>query len=323
MEIIHADEEMQTIEARLGWMLNNLYRESDRRQSTFQRPVLIGGTALRRAYGLTRPSTDLDFAVEDASEMDSIRRTIKRIMSERWLQSKEHVRTDDETGWHIGDQVSGMLLHYGGMVMPATSLELARFQNQIWTLPMSRLATMKVDVADGKRHKIRDLYDLGFIAEHYPGDLTERQLQITDSLARQLYSTQNPWHQNHLQDPLFEPIEPISLAEQIREAVSEAHRHIDGARRGLWLNQSQALATMEEVLFESPVGEWRTTQHESCVKAQWIAKSGEIQWSGTLENHTRAQSLADFLGLEDPKEDDNKKHDMAHSRRRGSNEHER
>ena len=78
MKEFAADRETAAAEARLEWLLLKLHAESLQRGSKLTMPVLIGGTALRRAYGLTRPSTDLDFAVENEGEMKRLLRVSAR-----------------------------------------------------------------------------------------------------------------------------------------------------------------------------------------------------------------------------------------------------
>ena len=101
MKEFAADRETAAAEARLEWLLLKLHAESLQRGSKLTMPVLIGGTALRRAYGLTRPSTDLDFAVENEGEMKRLLRAAKTIARRRWPQAQMELRTDDEEGRNL------------------------------------------------------------------------------------------------------------------------------------------------------------------------------------------------------------------------------
>ena len=85
MKPITATSEIAEAEGRLEWLLAKLHQQSLGRRSRLRMPVLIGGTALRRAYRLTRPSTDLDFAVADERERPrrNGRRTRERVPGHR------------------------------------------------------------------------------------------------------------------------------------------------------------------------------------------------------------------------------------------------
>ena len=125
MQPVLASPEIAEAEARLEWLLAKLHGESLRRGGALTMPILVGGTALRRAYGLTRPSIDLDFALASEREMKRLVRTIAKLARQRWRGARVALREDAEHGWRITDGDGRPVLHIAGLVMRAESLALA------------------------------------------------------------------------------------------------------------------------------------------------------------------------------------------------------
>ena len=246
MKPIPATRGIARTESRLGWLLAKLYEESKRRGSRLKPPVLVGGTALRRGYGLTRPSIDLDFAVADVREMRLLIRTTVRIATERWTNPVHQLRADGEEGWGIVDDSASSVLKIGGLVIPPTTLELAVTRRDTWTLPMQRLAEMKITTALRRRTKARDLYDIGFIAAHYPGDITEGQAREIAEAGAQASQHSNRWTEDHIQDDVLKTQPLVEIGRSVVRAGRNALVHIEGARKRQWMNQSQAADELRE-----------------------------------------------------------------------------
>ena len=170
MDPIRAVAEVAEMETNLEWLLAKLHSESLRRGTRLTTmPILIGGTALRRAYRLTRPSTDLDFAVANEREMKRIARTATALAQERWPGARAKLREDGEEGWRIVDKEGRAVLHIAALATGHATLALAQWLRDTWSLPIGRRATMKIKTTTELSHKVRDVYDMGFIAERYPG----------------------------------------------------------------------------------------------------------------------------------------------------------
>ena len=294
---IKASLETAEAEARLEWLLAKLYAESLRRGSPLVMPILVGGTALRRAYGLTRPSTDLDFAVENEREMKRLVRTAAKIARQRWPEARIALRDDGEHGWRIGDGKGRAMLQIGGLVMSTESLALAQWTRETWTLPMARLAGMKIRAGLELRSKVRDLYDMGFIAEQYPGDVTEGQANAIADAGIEATSETNRWTQDHTTDPVLGAMSLTALGMDVAKAATAALSHIEGAKLGKWMNQSQATAELSEIALREPGGTWDTHALGREVHVTWRTPSGEIAWEAVVENEQRARSLPVRAGV--------------------------
>lgn len=298
MQPILASPEIAEAEARLEWLLAKLHGESLRRGGGLTMPILVGGTALRRAYGLTRPSIDLDFAVASEREMTRLVRTIAKIARERWPGARVALREDGEHGWRITDGDDRPVLHIGGLVMRAESLALAHWTRETWTLPMGRLAAMKIRAGLELRSKVRDLYDMGFIAEQYPGDITEGQANGIAGAGSEATSELSRWAEDHGTDPMFGAMSLAALGQDVARAASGALAHIEGARNGRWMNQSQAAAGLGEAALREPGGTWDTRSMGSRIHVAWRTPGGETAWEAIIENETRARSLPVQAGLD-------------------------
>lgn len=300
MTPIIATPETAAAEARLEWLLAKLLNETLRRGSTLTMPVLIGGTALRRAYGLTRPSTDLDFGVANEREMKAIVRATEKIARTRWPEARATLREDGEHGWKITDRDGRTVLQIGGLQMEEQDLALADWMRDTWTLPMGRLATMKITTGLERRSKIRDLYDMGFIAAEYPGDITERQADSIADAGQEATVPTNRWTQDHHMDLLLYSMNLVEIGHQVTQAGMAAIEHIQGAREGLWMNQSQATSELREAALREPDGRWETEPSGTQVHTVWRAPGGHMAWDAIVENQARAEALPAKAGIEMP-----------------------
>ena len=291
MEPITANPETAQAEANLEWLLVKLHSESLRRRPRLTMPVLIGGTALRRAYRLTRPSTDLDFAVANEQEMKRILRTVTGIARERWPGAKANLRQDNEVGWRIDNEEGQAVLHIGGLTIGQESLALAQWVRETWTLPITRLATMKIKAGIELRSKTRDLYDMGFLADQYPGDITQMQAEQIRIAGWQATLTPNRWAEDYELDRILNSQKLEKIGQDTWFAAESALKHIEGARKGLWENQGAAAATLHEATLREPLGTWETHETTERVHCVWRTPRGEIAWEALMQNEHRVQNL--------------------------------
>lgn len=300
MKPISATPETAAAEVRLEWLLAKLLNETLRRGSTLTMPVLIGGTALRRAYGLTRPSTDLDFGVANEREMKAIVQATEKIARTRWSEARATLREDGEHGWKITDRDGRTVLQIGGLQMDEQDLTLAHWMRDTWTLPIGRLAGMKITTGLKHRSKVRDLYDMGFIAAEYPGDVTERQADSIADAGREAMAPTNRWTQDHSRDLMLYSMELAEIGQEVMQAAMAAIEHIRGAREGRWMNQSQATSELREAALREPDGRWETEPSGTQVHTVWRAAGGQMAWDAIVENQARAQALPTQAGIEIP-----------------------
>lgn len=291
MEPIVATPETAEAETRLEWLLSKLHAESLHRSTRLSMPVLVGGTALRRAWHLTRPSTDLDFAVAREREMGTIVRAVTRIARERWPNAKVRLREDGEEGWRIDDEHGQAMLHIGGLTMGEASLDLAYWRRETWTLPIGRLATMKIKAGVELRSKARDIYDMGFLAEHYPGDITTQQAEQVREAGWEATRSTNRWRADYERDHTLHSQSLKKIGQDTAQAAGEALVHIEGARQGLWANQGSAAAALEEAVLREPLGTWETHAAGGRVDCTWRARNAQVAWQARMENEHRVQAL--------------------------------
>ena len=291
MEPIVPTPETAEAETRLEWLLSKLHAESLRRGTRLRMPVLVGGTALRRAWRLTRPSTDLDFAVASEREMDTILRAVTRIARERWPNAKVRLREDGEEGWRIDNEHGQAMLHIGGLTMGEASLGLAHWRRETWTLPIGRLATMKIEAGVELRSKARDLYDMGFLAEHYPGDITTEQAEQVRGAGWEATESPNRWRADYERDHTLQGRSLKKIGQDAARAAGEALVHIEGARQRRWVNQGSAAAALEETVLQEPLGTWETHVAGERVDCTWRARNGQVAWQARMENERRVRAL--------------------------------
>ena len=291
MRTIRGDDATAAIEQRLGSMLEALMEAQLRGRLLPAMPILIGGTALRRADGLTRPSTDLDFGVPNPETLGTIVRASRTIAQAIWGSGRIEERSDGEAGYAVVDTQGQALVKIGGLQVSEATLALGEMRRGTWTLAVSGLAAMKVDVATRRRTEPRDLYDLGHIAEHFPGALTGKQLGNVAATVEEAGAHGSGWREAHRRDPLMRQIALETLCREVRQALAGAMVHLEGAAQGRWRNEREA-ETEARKAYRTTRGAQVTTQRAG---SSWIAKvvdyRGESVWEGRMENGTRGWRL--------------------------------
>lgn len=130
--------------------------------------VLKGGTALLKCYGLDRFSEDID--------LDSESKDIIEIVDAFCQNNDYEYRVAKNT-----DTVKRCMIHYGGQKPLKIEVSYRRREipneeteiiNGIRVYNIDRLASMKAS-AYMSRDRIRDLYDVSFIVNHYFDELSE------------------------------------------------------------------------------------------------------------------------------------------------------
>ena len=201
--------------------------------------VLVGGTALRIAYGLARPSTDLD-VVHLANEPDIATTLVPEILKRNGFEvlsakpsSDIPIRTNlaiRPAGWR-----NLLKEHTTVVVDDIRTIDIhpddVRYHKGIWTVAPVALVDLKLDaVRDGssnvtKRIAGRDLYDLAFMLEQHPEVFTAHRLdQLSRILERSIHGPDRPrWDAAFTRDP-------VMSRSSLDEVVSELHIAVE---RGL------------------------------------------------------------------------------------------
>ena len=166
------------------------------------------------------------------------------------------------------------------------------------TLPIGRLATMKIDTGLRHRSKVRDLYDMGFIAETYPGNITEHQARDIEKAGVSTRTEPNRWSMDHSRDTVLKRLCLKEMGADVTGAARSAIVHIRGARAGAWMSLGQATTERREAARQSPAGGWSLGDKGERVTAAWHDGRGNVRWTGTIENRARAQALVLHAGVE-------------------------
>ena len=150
--------------------------------------VLKGGTALMLGYGLNRFSEDLDFDNTKALNLD---KKIRDAADKSGIQI-ESIKLKKDT-----DTTKRYIVSYEselgrGRLKIETSLRSKDIPQQdtttiegIKTYKVDKLVAQKLDALEG-RSKVRDLYDINFLADKFPEAFTPEQSKKLGAL------TQNP-----------------------------------------------------------------------------------------------------------------------------------
>ena len=142
--------------------------------------ILKGDTALSRCYGLDRFSKDIDL---DGRKQDI--KEITRRFCERFgftMRVAKDTQTVKRCFIEYSKECKPLKIEVSYRVQNIDEEDL-RFINEIKVYSIEALTRMKINTYNA-RDKIRDLYDLGFICEHYFDALshgTKKSLQ--DSLS--------------------------------------------------------------------------------------------------------------------------------------------
>ena len=198
---------------------------------------LIGGTAVKIVFGLSRPTTDLDFVRSHAQRnrrarpADSIprnqgdqrhpgpERAATRIEYKAgWLRQRQ--LKVDETSPRTG-QFAATVKHRG--ITTYREGDLVRIKLQAVLPKRSRIA----------RAQARDLYDCAWIARNRPGALDSEHLHALRAIAEQNAQDERMrrWREDFQNDPIMRRIPITIVLKVLRAAVATEMAHRERLRR--------------------------------------------------------------------------------------------
>ena len=178
--------------------------------------VLKGGTALYLAYGLNRFSEDLDF---DSSARLNLTNRLKQVQLPGFRILDLNLKKDTS-------YVTRYLVHYENSLHQAEVLKLEISyrtpvpESQVFVhdglrfAPLARIADNKLTAAfdgDRIRSKGRDLFDLHFIATHYPDVLTSELRARLYGFAHDAERVASRYRQDVAMDALLKAIMDVDL----------------------------------------------------------------------------------------------------------------
>lgn len=148
--------------------------------------VLKGGTALMLSYGLDRFSEDLDF---DSTKALNLEKRINDAADKEGIKI-ESIRLKKDTDTTKRYVVFYESEHGAGRLKIETSLradvipeDQTTTVNGIKTYKVENLVSQKLEALEG-RSKVRDLYDINFLADKYPEAFTKAQAEKLSSLTQ-------------------------------------------------------------------------------------------------------------------------------------------
>lgn len=270
--------------------------------------VLKGGTALLMAYGLDRFSEDLDF---DAPQKVNLLRIIEKRMPPGFtidlLDTPKN--TDTVTRHRLlyaspdGQRKLKLEVSYRS---PPDAADVRVFDG-LRVASIGRIAHQKLLAAhdgDKPRSKIRDLYDLDFIARRYPAAFTDGLIERFRAFASNpddLLSRYRPDYEEDDLVPELVELETLATricchADELHAMATEARRRIDqlstlksraGAEYTLWENAVEAIERVEKA-------------RGSAAEVDWHAVSNAVIAEAIGDHGQSADAVADALAQHSP-----------------------
>lgn len=185
--------------------------------------VLKGGTALLLAYGLERYSEDLDFDTTkqikaDARINDALRKT-KFKVNEITIKKD----TDTVQRWMIcytGPDGDGYLkLEVSNR---PDSIDEKSYETidsiKIYKLPT--LISQKLSAMEG-RSKVRDLFDVGYLAREKPEAFTNEHVEALKEITSDVTGLESRYAADHKEDPILKDEDLEELVLELAQSVEE------------------------------------------------------------------------------------------------------
>lgn len=270
--------------------------------------VLKGGTALLMTYGLDRFSEDLDF---DSPQKVNLLRIVERRMPPGFAIAK--LDTTKNTGTVTrhrllysspeGERTLKLEVSYRS---PAGAEEVRVFDG-LRVASIGRIAHQKLLAAhdgDKPRSKIRDLYDLDFIARRYPAAFTDGLIARFRAFASNPDDLLSRYRPDYEEDDLVQELVELETlatricchADELHAMATEARKRIAqlptlksraGAEYTLWQNAVEAIERVEKA-------------RGSAAEVDWHAVSDAVIDDAIGENGQSAQAASDALAQHSP-----------------------
>lgn len=185
--------------------------------------ILKGGTALMLCHGLDRYSEDLDFdstvPINPESRMkeafkgirihlDSIKKTKDTKTTRRWMLD------------YSGAEGKGRLKFEVSYRTSEIDEEAYTTINEIRVYQVQELISQKLNAAQN-RSKIRDLFDLGYLAREFPDLFEPDQVEILNQMVGDLVGLQSRYKADHLEDSILKEIDLEELVLELGQSAEE------------------------------------------------------------------------------------------------------
>jgi len=176
--------------------------------------ILKGGTGLYLGYGLNRFSEDLDFDSTVAISVEArirevLRKTLFKLVGITPKKDTETVKRwmIDYSGKHGARSLKLEVSLRNSVIEPDTYEQI----DGINIYKVEALIDQKLN-AVAHRAKVRDLYDLRFLSEHYADQFSERQAQTLLDFVADPAGIVDLYEEDHAQDPILKEIDLDELA---------------------------------------------------------------------------------------------------------------
>lgn len=213
------------------------------RSTTPPAQVLIGGTALRIAYALSRPSTDLDFlhlGNEDdrgTTEVPEILETMGFKVVGATPDPKIPLRTNivvRKPGWRNLFGKRQMIVVDDIRTLTISETEIVKREG-IWTTNIRTLVELKLNSIedlsgkDGKRIAARDLYDMAFLLDKHGETFTLNQMRALDAIMeKSVYGTaQERWGRAFTEDPIMNRTSLTEIGDEIVQRMAQYKAQVE------------------------------------------------------------------------------------------------
>lgn len=185
--------------------------------------VLKGGTALLLAYGLDRYSEDLDF--DSTKPINPITRISQAVRATHFKIENIHLKKDT-------DSVKRWIIRYSSPVGQGYLKLEVSYRNKeiapdtyhtvegIQVYQRAELITQKLHAARN-RSKVRDLFDLAFLAREYGNDFTpEGILELTDMI-KEPDHLESRYAADHQDDSILKNVDLDELVLELAQSAEE------------------------------------------------------------------------------------------------------
>ncbi|MAY42514.1 MULTISPECIES: nucleotidyl transferase AbiEii/AbiGii toxin family protein [unclassified Neptuniibacter] len=185
--------------------------------------ILKGGTALMLCHGLDRYSEDLDFdstvpinpesRMKDAFHgisinLESIKKTKDTQTTKRWMLE------------YSGPEGKGRLKFEVSYRASQIDEQAYTTINDIKVYHAQELISQKLNAAEN-RSKIRDLFDLGYLAREFADLFTPDQVSTLNTMVSDLDSLQSRYVADHIEDSILKDIDLEDLVLELGQSAEE------------------------------------------------------------------------------------------------------
>ena len=222
--------------------------EIERRYGHLGPIALSGGGALRMAYGIQRPTYDLDLdtnqalpdPVETLQKWCSRQPKWKNVSMDRKQMGRGYIRaryeTEEGTEWYTKVDLDTVGGNPQRAVREKELITLERSGGRIRVQPLAAIVRRKIEKTFGERREGRDLYDLGWLlAKHPEGFAPGQRVQIAQQLLQEISDGYDDWSEALKEDKAVQRAKPNQILEAVwQTAVNDPHL-VKGEHPGGWI----------------------------------------------------------------------------------------